>query len=284
MLGDDGYAEFRATLLAALAALNIVVDEAHIDHGVLHTPSGETMGLANIARVCHGAPRDQWPTVLADHLRRVTAKPVPLVYADIADKLRVRVTPDELVESNPEAFVARPLTSQLKLALAVDLPEHVVYVKQAELAGWPGSEDDHFARAMANTEAEPPLEEHTLELEDAPPLTVLAGGSYFAASHALFLERYLPHHPNGVLLGVPDRHALIVLPLVGVRSLGALGPLLRLVTVRFAEQPGSISDQLFWRRGARWIRIPCGMRPDGTPWVAPPDEFNTFVQSLAPAE
>src|SRR3954469_12653379 len=42
ILGDR-YATFRAALVAALAELGITADEAHIDHGVLHTSDG-TLG------------------------------------------------------------------------------------------------------------------------------------------------------------------------------------------------------------------------------------------------
>lgn len=284
LLGDAGYAAFRTALLAALEEIQLVVDEAHIDHGVLHTAAGGSMGLINVVRLCHAAPREQWGAVITDHLRRATAKPAPLAFANVADKLRVRITPERLIEANPQAYVSRELAPALRITLAVDLPEHVVFVKPAELDEWDQTADQLFERALANTEAEEPLEQHDIELEELPSISMLVGPSYFAASHVLFLERYLPHHPNGVLVGLPDRHAIAVLPLVGARSLGALGPMVQLVSARFAEEPGAITDQLYWKRGARWLKVPCGMRDDGTAWVAPPEEFNDLVTKLSQAE
>ncbi len=284
LLGDAGYAEFRAALILALAEMQIVVDELHIDHGVLHTPTGEAMGLSNVVRLCHAAPREQWSVVIVDHLRRATAKPAPLKFSKVAGRLRVRITPERLIEANPQAYVSRDLAPGLRVTLAVDLPEHVVFVKPTELDEWEQSADDLFERALANTEAEEPLEQHDIELEDAPSIAMLVGGSYFAASHVLFLERYVPHHPNGVLIGLPDRHALAVLPLLGTRSVSAFGPMVRLASARFAEEPGAITDQLYWKRGTLWVRIACGMRDDGTAWVAPPDEFNDLVARLSRAE
>jgi hypothetical protein len=284
LLGDAGYAAFRAALITALADMQIVVDELHIDHGVLHTPSGEAMGLSNVVRLCHAAPRHQWPTLIVDHLRRATAKPAPLSFSKIADKLRVRITPERLIEANPQAYVSRDLAPGLRVTLAVDLPEHVVFVKPTELDEWGQSADQLFERALANTEAEEALEQHDIELQEAPSIAMLVGGSYFAASHVLFLERYVPHHPNGVLIGLPDRHALAVLPLLGTRSISAFGPMVRLASARFAEEPGAITDQLYWKRGTLWMRVACGVRDDGTPWVAPPDEFNDLVSRLSRAE
>jgi len=270
--------------MEALGEMQIVVDEDHIDHGVLHTPAGASMGLANVIRLCHAAPREQWAAVIADHLRRATAQPAPLKFDYVAERLRVRITPERLIEANAHAYVARALGDGLRITLAVDLPEHVVFVKPAELVEWNQTADALFERAMANTEAEDELERYDIELEDAPSIAILAGGSYFAASHALFLEKYVPHHPNGALIGVPDRHAITVLPLLGVRAFAAFGPMVRLAAARFAEEPGAITDQLYWRRGERWIRIPCGVRDDGTPWLAPPDEFNALAETLTKAE
>jgi hypothetical protein len=284
LLGDAGYAAFREALILALADMQIVVDELHIDHGVLHTPSGESMGLSNVVRLCHAVPREQWHAVIADHLRRATAKPAPLKFSAIADKLRVRITPERLIEANPQAYVSRELAPDLRVTLAVDLPEHVVFVKPAELAEWDQTAEALFERALANTEAEEPLERHDIELEDCPSIAMLVGGSYFAASHVLFLERYVPHHPNGVLIGVPDRHALAVLPILGTRSITAFGPMVRLANARFAEEPGAITDQLYWKRGTVWMKIACGVRDDGTAWVAPPEEFNDLVGKLSQAE
>ncbi|MEO7091623.1 MAG: hypothetical protein ABI175_00140, partial [Polyangiales bacterium] len=172
----------------------------------------------------------------------------------------------------------------LRVTLAVDLPEHVVFVKPTELAEWKQTADELFERAFANTEAEEPLEQHDIELENAPPIAMLVGASYFAASHVLFLERYVPHHPNGVLIGLPDRHALAVLPLLGTRSLGAFGPMVRLAHARFVEEPGAITDQLYWKRGTVYVPVACGVRDDGTAWVAPPEEFNDLVGKLSRAE
>ena len=280
MLGD-AYAEFRAVLVRALADMQIVVDEAHIDCGVLHTPASGTMGLTNVARLCHAAPRERWPMVIADHLRRATAKAVPIDFAQAAPNLRLRITPDRLVEANPAAYVSRELARGLYLTIAIDKPEHVVFVHSRELAEWQRTADELFEIARANTRAEPALERQEIELVDGPTLTVLLGDSYFTASHVLFLESYLDAGAHGLLVGVPDRHALVVLPLVDKASLGGFGPIVRLCHARFAEEPGAITDQLYWRRGHEYVKVACGVRDDGTPWVAPPEAFNELVGRLS---
>jgi hypothetical protein len=97
----------------------------------------------------------------------------------------------------------------------------------------------------------------------------------------LFLERYLPAPPDGPLVGMPDRHALVALPLADERSLGGLAGLVHLCHGRFTEEPGAITDQVHWRRGESYARVACGVRGDGTPWVAPPDDFDDAVARLS---
>lgn len=270
----DGYPAFRAALDDAMAALGVVADPAHIDHGVLHTQDHGRLGLQNVVRLCASAPRDAWPRVIADHLRRATAKAVPLDWATALPNLRVRIVPDRLVESGGR-YVTRPFADQLQLAIAIDKPEHVVYATPDDTERWALPLSDVFDAAIERTRAEPDLARDEIE-----GLTVLHGDSYFVASHVLFLERYVPPPAHGALVGLPDRHSLIVLPIHDGGFLGALGPLLAVTHGRFSEQPGAITDQLYWRRGESYVRIPGGIGKDG-PWIAPPDEFNEMVTGLS---
>jgi hypothetical protein len=279
ILGSD-YELFRAALVEELERMKLTVDHDHIDCGVLHTKSG-TLGLSNIVRLCHPAPRDRWPAIIAEHLRRSTAQRVAMAFELAGPRLRLRLVPDRLLALHPEKYVARELAPGLHITVAIDNPEHVVFVNPPELAEWDKSADDVFAIATTNTQNEPMLDRHDIEIPDAPPITALVGDSYFAASHALFLERYFEVAPNGHLVAMPDRHALFVLPLASASCLAGFGPLVALAHSRFTEEPGAITDQLYWRRGDRFVKVACGVRADGTPWVAPPDDFNELVGQLA---
>lgn len=279
ILGEE-YGAFRDALVAVLAEMDIEVDHDHIDHGVLHTPSAGTLGLNNVVRLCKSAPPERWREVIGEHLRRATAKPVPMELAAARPNLRVRITPERLVHANPAHYVMRELGDGLYITAAIDKPEHVVFVNPKELAAWSVSGDEVIDLALENTRSEPALEREDVEIEGGASVSVLFGDSYFAASHVLFLERYLPRGQNGVLVAVPDRHSFAVLPLDGARSLASLGPLVLLAHMRFQEQPGAITDQLYWRRGDRYVKIACGVGQDGAPWVAPPEAFNDLVASL----
>ena len=275
ILGDN-YPEFRTALLMALGELGISVDLEHVDHGVLHTAEHGTMGLSNVVRLCHGAPVERWSAVIVEHLRRATAKSAELSVEYARAHLRVRVTPEDMVHSQPESFVSRDLADGLRATLAIDLPEHVKFVAPKDLAAWSVAADELWPVAMANTEAEAPLERDDIELDGGGKLVVLYGESYFAASHVMFLDRY---GLGEALVAVSDRHAIACIAM-DEHVLQGIGALVMFAHMRFTEQPGAVSEQLYWRRGERYVKVPCGVREDGTPWVAPPDDFNDAVLAL----
>jgi hypothetical protein len=279
-LGDD-YPAFREALDGALARIGLVVDPDHVDHGVLHTRDAGTLGLTNLVRLCRGVARERWPAAIEEHLRRSIAKPVPLAFEVAAPRLRIRLVPDRLVAPDPKRYVVRRLASDLHAALAIDNPEHVVFVGANDLVAWQVGEDALFDRAGANTRDEPLLDRDDIALDGGATLVALAGQSYFAASHALYLERYLPATPHGAVIAVPDRHACFALAIADAKFLAGLGAIVRLAHLRFREEPGPISDAIYWRRiGGTLVRIACGVRGDGQPWVAPPDELNDLVSTL----
>lgn len=275
ILGDD-YGAFRGAVLAALADLGITADEEHLDHGVLHTTEHGRMGLSNVVKLCHGAPVDRWPAIVGEHLRRASARStdLPLEYA--REHLRVRVTPEDMVHTQPESFVIRELADGLLATLAIDLPEHVKFVAPKDLAAWGVGADELWPVGLANTRAEPPLERDDIDLDGGGKLVVLYGESYFAASHVLFVERYIE---GDLLVAVPDRHAIACIAM-DENVLRGIGALVMFAHMRFTEQPGAVSDQLYWRRGDRYVKVPCGLNADGSPWVAPPEEFNELVLAI----
>jgi hypothetical protein len=273
-----GYAEFRRVLVDVLADAKLEYDAEHVDCGVLHTSASGTLGLANIARLCHAAPIERWRDVIANHLRLCMQKAPDLGFDIAGPRLRVRLVPERHVAAQPDRYVTRRLANDLHLALAIDKPEHVVFVAAKEPPEWGQSIDALFELAMANTRAEPALDRTDLELPDGPRIVGLFGSSYYAASHAMFLERYVAPGEHGHVIAVPDRHALLAFPFGGDRDLGGLGPLVKLAHVRFSEEPGAISDQIYWRRReGTLVKIACGVRADGQPWVAPPEAFTAIV-------
>ena len=205
---------------------------------------------------------------------------VPMSFEIAAQRLRLRLVPGRHIAQKPESYVGRELAGDLHAVLAIDNPEHVVFVNQREPGEWGRTVDELHAIAERNTRAEPALDAHPIEVPDGPTLTALLGESYFASTHIMFLDRYLPPGERGHLVAVPDRHALIALALDDPKWMAGLAAMVNIAHRRYHESPGAITDQLYWRRpDATLVKIPCGVRDDGTAWVAPPDAFNTMAAS-----
>lgn len=80
---------------------------------------------------------------------------------------------------------------------------------------------------------------------------------------------------------MPDRHACVALAIADAKFLAGLGAIVQVTHLRFREEPGPISDAIYWRRvDGTFVRIACGVRDDGQPWVAPPDELDDLVSTL----
>jgi hypothetical protein len=198
------------------------------------------------------------------------------------DHLRVRLVPEPQLRGSGVRYVARELTAGLHLALAFDTPDQVVFVHPRDLARWGRPEDELFALARANTEAEPALE--PFEVKTPGPVAVIAflGDSAFATSHVLFLERYLDRAAHGHLVAMPDRHALLALPLSQAGALKAVGSLVMMAQGRFAGEPGPISDQLYWRRpSGTLVPVALAVRDGGERWIAVPPELDEALGRLA---
>jgi hypothetical protein len=282
------YAHFRALVVEELQRVGHRFDEEHLDHGVIQFEGdGGSLGLVNIARRCRSVDRVYWQRLIAEHLRVAALRPTgkPVVYEKAEPGLRLRIIPDYHLKTHPEAYVARELARGLLLAVAIDTPEQVIFLKPEDAKKWDRSLDDVFAIARRNTEAEPALQRDEMEISSGLAITALMGESYFAASHVLFLERYFEKPAHGYLVAVPDRHALFVLPMADGRFLEGMGSLVTLSRQRFTEEPGAITDQLYWLRGPEdWVKVACGVRSDGQPWIAPPEEFNELITKLQPPD
>lgn len=269
---------FLDVIVAELERRGLEFDRAHLDCGVVYTRTAGTFGLANVTRLCEAAPREAWPEIVSEHFRRCLARPVDLELELAAPRLRLRLVPERQVEAMGDKLVMRPLARGLALALAIDKPEHVVFVTPGDLDRWQRTADELFDLADAQTRAEPPLDREDYPLDAGAAITSLTGASYYAATHVTFVDRYVPAGAHGHLVAVPDRHAVLVTAFDGAASVATLGPLVVLAHARFTEEPGAITDQLYWRRrDGALVKIACGVGADGAPWVAPPEDFTAIV-------
>lgn len=247
--------------------------------------AGVTMGLGNLAQTCHGAPRDEWTTLVARHFTTLdqpdTASFQSAEHARAT--LRARLIDDGFLAGREMPFAERRVGDDLRVALAYDLPDTVHLPPRDEVLEW-GDEDELFELALEQTRREAGLEltRHDYSEEQGGPTTVwlLTGDSFFTATHGLWADGFdPPPSEHGTLVAVPNRHAVLAHPIRNLDSISAVGTMLRLGHNLWTEGPGTLSDGLYWLRDGFLQRLEARVEPDHI-MFAPSDELTDVLNSL----
>lgn len=169
----------------------------------------------------------------------------------------------------------------LRLVLAYDLPTRVVIPAREDVLEW-GEEDELFERALAQTRAEPGLE---VMQHDSPEgeatLWSLSGESFFAATHILWAEDFLPLpcEEHGALVAAPNRHTALAHPIRDLTVVHAVSMLLLVAEAGWRDGPGSISRQVYWRRDDAFQPLQVHEDSKGVTF-APSDDFMQVLNRL----
>lgn len=279
----DEWASFSALVRAHAGRRRWVGDLAE---GYVMQPFPEVvMALGTIARLCHAAPRADWAEMIATHLDRAVAMDEALDTDPDQSRalLRARLVDGSYLEQFSWELAQREVAERLHLVLAHDLPTMVSTPARGELRRL-GDEDELFALALAQTRAEAPPDPDRYDLPNPDgtrvPVWLVNDESFFTATHALWAEELVgPPSPHGALVTVPNRHTLLVHPILDLRVMSATNHMLELTRRMYAEGPGSISDGLFWLRDGTLTRLP--HRVEHARLVfATPDEFLDVLYGL----
>jgi len=158
--------------------------------------------------------------------------------------------------------------------LVFDLPDRLVPVGPANLAelaaagpeapaddggddaGEPASDEDAlWQEAFDRVAAEDHPEIDVEEFGEGVPIMLLASDSFFCATNALWIERFLDPPPHGLLFAVPHRHVIVVHAVHDQGVALALPNLVLLARHNHAEGEGPISPDVFWWHDGEVTRI-----------------------------
>lgn len=242
------------------------------------------LGLSNLSQLCHAAERADWSRVIASHftsLLSMQGRDLGALAADydqVKPILRVRLMPDasmggiELPQS-----VTRPIAPGILAVLVFDFPDSTATVDVEHLAGWPVDVDGAFEQGLDNLASEPTPMHDDVDAEEAH-LTVWYGDSFYVATRAVRLAEVLPAGTTDALVAVPNRHTLLVTPIVDAGAVAAMQAIYRMAVRLFRDGPGSISDQPYWWHEGMIVQIP--HRENGRNIaVYPPDEFVALLET-----
>ncbi|MEM9865810.1 MAG: hypothetical protein AAF938_29660 [Myxococcota bacterium] len=161
--------------------------------------------------------------------------------------------------------------------LVSDEQSRIVTIDSAWTQNWETPLDAVLDRAAAQTAAE----DASVDEFSLGPVRFrsLVGDGYYVASHALQLSRFIDPTEYGVLFAVPHRHAVLLHRIEDHHVVDAIEALLPVAEGMFNDGPGSISDELFWWRNGRVLRLPVAREEGGQRKVRLPPSFVSAVLS-----
>lgn len=179
-------------------------------------------------------------------------------FDDVRDQLRVRLYPLDMYAE----FQSQDLKkcSAFLTLLAIDFPNVVQTVGPEQVKDWgfEGKEEDLYRIALDQTWKYESVSVSGYDLDSEISIRSVTGDSFFSASHALVMDRYIvPENPLGALVVIPHRHAFVFYSIEnwkGVNS--AVQTLLPMGQGMYEEGPGSITPELLWWRDGKFTVVP----------------------------
>ena len=290
-LGASGYGIFVGLVRAYFEERGIVID-FDVDSGVIRTALSEratqsAFGLLNLAQVCRQADRDAWRDVVRAHFDTVfaasngdSALRVDVHHLESCrDMLRARLYPLDITRQSDE-LVSRPGPPGTLEVLVLDLPTSVRTVSRHEADAWGVTDTALFEMARGNLMLAGALPVTAVEIERGVQLKVIMGDPYYAASHALFLDRYLACDlPHGALVAIPKRDVVLLHEIRTVAAVEAVTALLRITIGMHRDGPGSLSQAVYWAHDDVFDELPYRIEGE-TLRFTPPDAFLAVLESL----
>ena len=244
------------------------------------------IGLVNLAQKCNLAPAEEWPELVAGHLDSVldtdAIDPAP-PFESVESRLKVRIYPEDFATGpavDEELLVRRPVAPGLVAALALDYPETVVGLPPKTAAGWGIPVDELFEIAFANVRRQDRPGVQRQPMDEGASISLLIGDSFFTATWVLMLDEFVtPSSPNGTVVAVPNRHAVVFQPIIDLSIVEGIQAVISLATQMYRDGPGPISPNIYWRRGESLTLLPTKYTTRAAIFE-PPAEFIDVLNQL----
>ncbi|GAT68591.1 hypothetical protein PS9374_04256 [Planomonospora sphaerica] len=248
-------------------------------------PDTVTVRLAGLRAEAGRHSREDWPTLVSEHLAHTLATlDEPLDACDLAQirpLLRTRIRLDD--DLGPARVVGRHLTADLVEVLTIGYGREGRPVRPEEVGCWPITPAQALELAADNTRKDERL---SATREDLGGVAVrrLTGSTACAATHLRHLEDYFPVPADGALVVLPDPATLVVHLVEGLDVVRAIERLRTFAQREFERAADPLSPQVHWWHRGRLSLIRADLvNQDGQTRlvVAPPQEFARVLASLA---
>lgn len=258
MLGVQGFQTFIALVEGYFARHDIGI-QLDAEEGVLRPVPGaleqsSVFGLQNIAQTCSQADRDRWHDLIENHFDCIfgEAGDENALTIDVSDFGRVRpfirsrLYPLDLLQQSVET-VHQPGPEGTLEVIVLDLPRSVRTVARSEADAWPLERDELFKLGRSNLLAGGLMKDNVVSMQPGVDLHLYASDTFYAASHSLILDAYMPSDlVHGALVGIPKRDVLLIHHIRNIGVAEAIGAMLQAVIGMHQDGPGSLSANLYW--------------------------------------
>jgi len=197
--------------------------------------------------------------------------------ADWLELVRVRLVP-EYVAHGVQARYAQQTVGELVVVICVDYPTHLSYVSDAALGGRDPLALAALGLASVMDEPVPPA------VEIDPGIWLIDDESPYTATKALGMASLvggvLPAAPQGVLFGLPHRHALLAAP-VGPEVVQTVKTMMSLIIGSAVDSApgGPLSTSLYYWHEGDFERVGF-VADDGGVHIVAAGRFGEVLSSL----
>jgi hypothetical protein len=283
---DEVPAEFRDAIRAAVVAVGWTLNQEDETGFECVDAAGvrQSIGLPGLYRRFRDRPAAEWATVVAEHFRTVASITATGPISDDlnaqAAHILVRVGPP-YPATPPVSIWSSPIAgTELAVMLVLQQGPGLRFVRtdMIEESGRPATVWCEIGQANLRQRT-PAGALHVVEPESG--LLACSVGDAHDASRSLFVEELLPEPaPDGILMSIPRRDALLALPVnekvTQQRSLA----LLKLFTQsQHDEASHPISTEIFWVRQGVWRPVGIEVSETGVR-VSPPAELVEILDRL----
>ncbi|MDW8350969.1 MAG: hypothetical protein RML99_03570 [Anaerolineae bacterium] len=262
------------------------------EEGVVQTEPGafhhlSVLGLQNVAQACAQVTIERWPSLIAEHFDCIfavsgdqSALTVDLGdFAKVREQLRARLYPVDLLSQSVE-LIHRPGPEGTVEVIVLDLPTTIRTISQPEAEQWAVSAEELFEIGRHNLRRDGLLEPMAVAVPLGVQILLYSGDPYYTASHALFLDAYLPEDlPYGALVGLPRRDVMMLHLIRNIGVTEAIGSMLQAIVGMYSDGPGSLSPHLYWFRRGEFVVLPYELNNNVLDF-SPPIDFSRLLERL----
>ena len=250
--------------------------------------SYKQLGLSNLAQVCKQSRRSRWKSIITEHfegmLRSAAFEKTFYTkahdYAYAAPYIGIRVYPKDYISHIGEGTtIKRELAEDLIALLVFDFPHSVNNIKPETTIQWNKTNEELYEAGFGNSRMKYASK---VSAEDINGIKIwfIQGDHFFVANAVLDLQLMpVPGGKYGALVGVPNRHVVMVYPIDNLEVVRVLQPFGAVLEGLFRDGPGSISKSLYWYRDGQLTNLPYALNGDSFEFT-PPEDFLDLMNGM----